>query len=50
MAAIEHTLQRIDHSLRDLGGEIRALRSDLGEEMRTMRSDFTAEFRALHRL
>jgi hypothetical protein len=48
MAAIDHTFERIDHSLRDLGDEMRAMRSDLGEEMRVMRSDFNAEFRALH--
>jgi hypothetical protein len=40
MAAIDHTFERIDHSL-----------SDLGEEMRAMRSDLTAEVRAInHRL
>ena len=50
MAAIDHTFERIDHSLRDLGDEMRAMRSDLSEDMRAMRSDFTAEFRALHRL
>jgi hypothetical protein len=48
MAAIEHTFERIDHSLSDLRDEMRAMRSDLGEEMRAMRSDFTAEFRAIH--
>jgi hypothetical protein len=59
MAAIEHTFERIDHSMRDLGDEIRAVRgdlgdeiravrSDLGDEMRAMRSDLTAEVRAIH--
>lgn len=37
MAAIDHTFERIDHSLRDLR-----------DEMRAMRSDFMAEFRAIH--
>ena len=37
MAAIEHTFDRIDSSLRDLG-----------DEMRAMRSDLTAEVRAIH--
>ena len=48
MAAIEHTFERIDHSLRDLGDEMRAMRSDLGDEMRSMRSDLTAEIRAIN--
>src|SRR5215204_5563978 len=34
MAAIEHTFERIDHSLRDLGAEVRAMRSDLTAEVR----------------
>ena len=51
MAAIEHTFERIDHSLADLADEMRAMRSDLGDEMRAMRSDLTAEVRAInHRL
>ena len=48
MAEIDHTFERIDHSLRDLRDEMRSMRSDLGGEMRAMRSDFTAEFRAIH--
>jgi hypothetical protein len=48
MAAIDHTFERIDHSLHDLRDEMRSMRSDLGGEMRAMRSDFTAEFRAIH--
>ena len=51
MAAIDQTFERIDDSLRDLGEEMRAMRSNLGEEMRVMRSDLTAEVRAInHRL
>jgi len=47
MAAIEQTFERIDHSLRDLAEEMRAMRSDLGEEMRAMRSDLGEEMRAM---
>ena len=47
MAAIEQTFERIDHSLRDLVEEMRAMRSDLGEEMRAMRSDLGEEMRAM---
>ena len=51
MVAIEHTFERIDRSLRDLGEEMRAMRSDLGEEMRAMRTDLNAEVHAIsHRL
>lgn len=47
MAAIEQTFERIDHSLRDLAEEMRAMRSDLAEEMRAMRSDLSDEMRAM---
>jgi hypothetical protein len=47
MAAIEQTFERIDHSLRDLAEEMRAMRSDLAEEMRAMRSDLGDEMRAM---
>ena len=48
MAAIEQTFERIDHSLRDLAEEMRAMRSDLSNEMRAMRTDFTADVRAIN--
>jgi hypothetical protein len=47
MAAIKQTFERIDHSLRDLAEEMRAMRSDLAEEMRAMRSDLSDEMRAM---
>ena len=48
MAAIDRTFDRIDHSLGDVAGEMRAMRSELNDEMRAMRSDLTAEVRAIH--
>ncbi len=41
MAAIEQTFQRIDHSLRDLGDEMRAMRSDLTSEIRAINHRLT---------
>jgi hypothetical protein len=41
MAAIEHTFERIDHSLRDLGDEMRAMRSDLTSEVRAINHRLT---------
>ena len=41
MAAIEHTFERIDHSLRDLAAEMRAMRSDLTAEVRAINHRLT---------
>jgi hypothetical protein len=41
MAAIEQTFQQIDHSLRDLREEIRAMRSDLTAEIRAVNQRLT---------
>ena len=41
MAAIDQTFQRIDVSLRDLGEEMRAMRSDLTAEIRAINQRLT---------
>jgi hypothetical protein len=41
MAAIEHTFERIDHSLCDLGDEVHAMRSDLTAEVRAINHRLT---------
>ena len=41
MAAIEHTFERIDHSLRDLTEEIRAMRGELTGEIHAINHRLT---------
>ena len=39
--AIEHTFERIDHSLRELGDEMRSMRTDLTAEIRAINQRLT---------
>ena len=41
MASIDNTFERIDHSLRDLGDEMRSMRGDLTAEIRAINQRLT---------